>query len=60
MRPAPGPGDVNRDGQVDVQDFLQIILGWGVCSADLPCPADLDGDGTVGVPDLVAVLVNWG
>ena len=53
------PGDVNRDGVVDVQDItamVNIILGKDSSQYDLEA-ADLDDNGKIEVPDLTA-LVN--
>jgi hypothetical protein len=55
-----GPGDVNRDGDVDVDDLLLVVTQWGACSNPLTCPADLDVSGAVDVSDLLEVIVNWG
>jgi hypothetical protein len=52
------PGDVDGDGQVNVNDVLLIVSSWGPC--DGPCPADLDGDGEVGVNDVLLVLAYYG
>jgi hypothetical protein len=49
--------DVNGDGQVGVNDLLEIIGSWGPCSG---CDADVDGSGEVGVNDVLAVLGRWG
>ena len=49
--------DVNGDGQVGVDDLLEIIGKWGPCSG---CPADVDGSGEVDVNDVLAVLGYWG
>lgn len=57
---APGPGDVNHDGVVDVDDLVVVITGWGACSPPLAaCAADVNRDGVVNVDDLVLVLLNW-
>ena len=50
------------DGQVDVDDLLAIINGWGACKGS-PCPPDIapeGGDGQVDVDDLLAVINGWG
>lgn len=52
-----GVGDVNGDGNVNFQDVLVILGGWGPCEGE--CPEDLDGDGHVGFGDLLVVLANW-
>lgn len=49
--------DVNGDGEVGVDDLLQIIGNWGPCNG---CDADVDGSGDVGVDDVLAVLGRWG
>jgi hypothetical protein len=49
--------DVTRDGFVDVDDLVEVIVSWGPCAG---CQADIDGNGVVGVQDLVRVIVHWG
>jgi len=51
-------GDINGDGIVGINDFLDVLAAWGPCLEDC-CPADLDLDGQVGVTDFLAVLANW-
>jgi predicted outer membrane repeat protein len=49
------------DGNVDVDDMIAVILGWGPCPpAPIDCRPDIDGDGEVGVSDLIAVILGWG
>jgi hypothetical protein len=50
------PADVNQDGQVDVQDLVEVIVAWGPNPGH---PADVNGDGVVDVQDLVMVLLAW-
>ena len=50
--------DFNCDGEVGVNDFLELLANWGPCPA--PCPWDLDRDGSVGVNDFLALLAAWG
>jgi hypothetical protein len=55
-------GDVTGDGVVDADDFVAVILAWGVCVDPLNCPADvtpLGGDGLVNADDLIAVIALW-
>ncbi|MHC4991038.1 MAG: S8 family serine peptidase [Planctomycetota bacterium] len=51
---APRAGDLNEDGDVDIDDLLLLLLDWGAADS----PADLDGSGLVDVDDLVILLMN--
>jgi hypothetical protein len=57
---ALSPGDVNGDGEVDVDDLVAVILGWGTCADCAACDADVNSDCTVDVDDLIVVILNWG
>ena len=58
---APGLGDLDADGDVDINDFLALIAAWGACAdPPEPCLADLDNDGSVGLDDFQLILANWG
>jgi len=60
--PAAGiPGDLNGNGMVDNNDFLDLLAAWGGCADPCPpsCPADLDGDCNVGITDFLILLANW-
>lgn len=52
--------DVTKDGVVDVDDLIEVILNWGVCDVGGTCPGDTNLDGVVDVADLVEVIVGWG
>jgi predicted outer membrane repeat protein len=48
--------DLNNDGEVNVNELLWIISGWGTS-----IPAfDINQDGIVDVSDLLIVVGNWG
>jgi uncharacterized membrane protein len=53
----PIAGDTNCDQQVNVDDFIDVILSWGPCNG---CPPDLTGDDQVDVQDLLEVILHWG
>ncbi len=48
------PADLTGDGNVGIEDFLQVIGFWGGPEGDI------DGDGTTGIEDFLAVIGNWG
>lgn len=52
------PADVDGDGIVGINDFLQVLAAWGPCGS--PCVEDIDEDGTVGIVDFLQVLASWG
>lgn len=54
------PGDINGDGEVNVDDLLIVLNNWGECGDCGDCPADVTGDCHVNVDDLLIVLNSWG
>ena len=52
-------GDFDLNGEVNVDDLLQLLTAWGPC-LDECCIEDLDGNGLVDVTDLLALLATWG
>ena len=50
-------GDVDGNGHTDVDDLIDVLVGWGDTSHG---PADLNQDGLVDSQDLLLVLVGWG
>lgn len=55
------PADIDQNDEVDFDDILAILDGWGPVEE---CPpfirADIDQDCEVGFNDLVVVLSEWG
>ncbi len=51
------PGDIDGDGEVGINDFLDLLAAWGPNPGH---PADLDGDHIVGINDFLMLLANWG
>jgi hypothetical protein len=59
--PVACDADVTGDNQVDVDDLIAVILGWGACPAPpAPCAPDIDHSGAIDVDDLIAVILGWG
>lgn len=50
--------DVDANGEVDINDLLQLLAAWGPCAQ--PCPPDTNWDGTVDITDLLELLAVWG
>jgi hypothetical protein len=50
-------GDLNDDGQVNIDDLLLVINFWGSCSG---CQGDGNNDGLVNIDDLLLVINGWG
>ena len=53
----PCYGDVDRDGDIDVGDLLELLSDFGAGGGG---PSDLDVSGVVDVADLLAVLSRFG
>ncbi|MHC4989581.1 MAG: hypothetical protein ACYTGC_01255 [Planctomycetota bacterium] len=54
-------GDVNDDGQVDVEDLLEVIFQFGSPCEDMcACPSDVNRDDSVDVEDMLQVVFEWG
>jgi len=51
------PWDLDGDGMVGINDFLDLLSLWGTNPIG---PPDFDGDGTVGINDFLELLANWG
>lgn len=52
---APGTGDLNGDGKVNLTDFSILLFHWGTDHAI----ADLNSDGRVNLTDFSILLFNW-
>ena len=53
-------GDLDGDGDVDLQDLAQLLAHYGVASGASYQDGDVDGDGDVDLADLAALLGNYG
>ena len=49
------PHDLDGDGLVGINDFLDLLAQWGNCGS-----ADFDANGVVGINDFLDLLANWG
>lgn len=56
---APCPGDVDSDGDTDLQDFLEVVLNFGLVAAP-GTAGDLNADGVVDVFDFNIVAGDFG
>jgi parallel beta-helix repeat protein len=57
----PCSADVNLDGTVGINDFLDLIAAWGPCPNCPPsCPADINGDCWVDITDFLLLIASWG
>ena len=57
--PPAVPGDVNRDGKVDIEDLRILLASLGTRPPTDP-NADVNGDGQVDILDMVEVARNFG
>ena len=49
------PGDLNRDGLVNIQDLVLVAANFGEPVTAANAPADVNGDGKINVIDLVKI-----
>ena len=60
------PGDVDDDGDVDLDDLYYVLIAYGMTIEDamatygVPPGTDIDNDGTIDLDDLYCVLRNYG
>ncbi|NLF31940.1 MAG: LEPR-XLL domain-containing protein [Planctomycetes bacterium] len=59
VRLAPAGGDADRDGDVDLDDFVILKRNFGTAGAAWD-RGDFDGDGTVGLDDFVILKRQFG
>ena len=49
-------GDANRDGKVDIMDFVILMANWNRTGTNA---ADFNGDGRVDILDFVQLMAYW-
>ncbi len=52
-----GKVDSNKDGKVDVLDFVNLMANWGKTGSTNT--ADFNSDGKVDILDFVTLMANW-
>lgn len=53
-------GDIDNDGDVDLQDLATLLAGFGAADGATLAEGDVDGDGDVDLSDLTLILSNFG
>jgi len=55
-------GDLDGDGDVDLEDLAAMLAAYGACDGDpvFDAAADLDGSGCIELADLATLLANYG
>jgi hypothetical protein len=58
---SPIAADLTCDGEVNVDDLVEMLLHWGPCppGSKTICTGDINGDGVVDINDLVGLLLGW-
>lgn len=55
--PAQSNGDIDGDGSVNLNDFNQLVVAWGMTGSSVA--ADFNHDGVVDLLDFNVLIVNW-
>ena len=58
--PVPCPGDLDNDGDVDLQDLATLLANFGRLDNPSGAQGNIDGDGDVDLQDLSTLLANFG
>ncbi|MHB1037534.1 MAG: dockerin type I domain-containing protein [Pirellulales bacterium] len=56
----PEPGDVDKNGRVDIFDVAVLQRHYGMTSGATWAKGDFDGNGTVDIQDVAMMQVNYG
>ena len=52
--------DLDQDGDVDINDFIDLLDLWGVADCQVFKRGDINQDGMVGIMDLLILLAAFG
>lgn len=52
--------DLDQDGDVDINDFLDLLALWGEPDCMVFKKGDINWDGAVDIGDLLIILSAWG
>lgn len=52
--------DLDHDGDVDIVDFIELVMLWGPADCAVHKRGDINMDTVVGVNDLLILLQAWG
>lgn len=58
--PIPCPGNLDNDGDVDLQDLATLLANFGRLDNPSGAQGNIDGDGDVDLQDLSTLLANFG
>ncbi len=58
--PVPCPGNLDNDGDVDLQDLATLLANFGRLDNPSGAQGNIDGDGDVDLQDLSTLLANFG
>lgn len=59
-QPLMCPGDLDKDGDVDLSDLGIVLADFGCAAGPGNCPGDLDADGDTDLSDLGVLLAAFG
>ena len=54
------PEDINQNGEIEINDVLQILINWDVCGDGTFRPiGDINGDCCVDILDVLQIINRW-
>ena len=52
--------DLDQDGDVDINDFLDLLALWGPSDCAVYRRGDINQDGYINMDDLLIIITQWG